>query len=48
MIKIRIEGSKSETEQIVEHLQKGFIELEITGQYELERSKFRTYIDLIL
>lgn len=48
VIKIRIEGSKNETQQIVEHIQKEFIELEVTGEYELERSKFRTYLDLVL
>ena len=48
MIKIRIEGSKNEVDQVVECLQEGFMELDVTGQYELDRSKIRTYIDLIL
>ena len=48
MIKIRVEGSKNEVDQVVECLQKRFIELNITGQYEMKRSKLRTYIDLIL
>lgn len=47
MIKIRIEGKPSEIDEIVELLEMEYLEdLEVSGTYELTRTRSRAYIDI--